>query len=425
MRKITTIQSALVFIVCSIGLFACESKKSATNNAFEQVQDSLTAALHIISKTASFNGFAVALVNDRQVLYYNGFGKKGLATQENYDANTLQNIASVSKTLLGIALLKAQELGKLSLDDSIDQYLPFTVRNPLFPNIPITIRQLATHTSSITDTEGYLKNTLLLKDTQNLANNVLLDIAPTRFNAPDAKIPLQQFVMELVAPNGKWYSKELFLPHKPGAIFSYSNTGICLAAMVLEKATGVPYDVFSTQYILKPLQMNASGWNFSSITFSNYSPTYINKQTAYPLYSLNSYPDGGLITSSADMSKYMLELFKGFYGKGTLLKKESYQSYFTPQLSNEQFIDRSTSEYSDEYNMGITMGFGATGNFGHTGGDPGMFSVIWFDQYKKLGRYFIINTDWNNELTGKDQKAIYDLLDHYQTKLDSISRLQK
>jgi hypothetical protein len=125
------------------------------------------------------------------------------------------------------------------------------------------------------------------------------------------------------------------------------------------------------------------------------------------------------------MSKYMLELFKGFYGKGTLLNKDSYQSYFTPQLRNEQFIDRATSEYSDEYNMGITMGFGATGNFGHTGGDPGMFSVIWFDQFKKLGRYFIINTDWNNELTGKDQKAIYDILDHYQTKLDSISRQQE
>lgn len=425
MRKIAGLQSVLVSIMCSIGLFACESKKSATNNAFEQVQDSLTAVLHIISKTASFNGFAVALVNDQQVLYYNGFGKKGLATHENYDAHTLQNIASVSKTLLGIALLKAQELGKLSLDDSIDQYLPFTVRNPLFPNIPITIRQLATHTSSITDTEDYLKNTLLLQDTQNLANNLRMDIAPTRFNAPDAKMTLQQFVTELVATTGKWYNKQLFLPHKPGAIFSYSNTGICLAALVLENATGVPYDVFSTQYILKPLQMNATGWNFSSITFSNYSPTYINKQKAYPLYSLNSYPDGGLITSSADMSKYMLELFKGFYGKGTLLKKDSYQSYFTPQLSNEQFIDRATSEYSDEYNMGITMGFGATGNFGHTGGDPGMFSVIWFDQFKKLGRYFIINTDWNNELTGKDQKAIYDILDHYQTKLDSISRQQE
>ena len=405
-------------------LFACESKKAATKNVFEQVQDSLTAALQKISTTASFNGFGVALVNDQQVLYYNGFGKTGPTANDKYNAHTLQNIASVSKTLLGISLLKAQEMGKLSLDDNIDQYLPFTVRNPLFPNLPITIRQLATHTSSITDTEAYLKNALVLKDTQNLASNVLVDIAPTRFNAPDTKMSLQQFVTHLVAPTGKWYNKKLFLTQKPGAIFSYSNTGICLAAMVLENATGMSYDVFSTQYILKPLQMTASGWNFSTIKFPQYSPTYINKQTAYPFYGLNSYPDGGLITSSADMSKYMLELFKGFYGKGTLLNKESYQSYFTPQLSNEQFIDRATSEYSDEYNMGICMGFGSTGNFGHTGGDPGMFSVIWFDQYKKLGRYFIINTDWNDELSGKDQKAIYDVLDFYQTKLDSISRHQ-
>lgn len=125
------------------------------------------------------------------------------------------------------------------------------------------------------------------------------------------------------------------------------------------------------------------------------------------------------------MSKYVLELLKGYFGKGTILSRQSYKEYFTPQLAAENFIDRSTSEYSDEYNMGITMGFGSTGNFGHTGGDPGMFSVIWFFKDRRMGRYFIVNTDWDTKFSGKDQKAIYDLLDEYYIKLNSLSKAKK
>jgi len=68
------------------------------------------------------------------------------------------------------------------------------------------------------------------------------------------------------------------------------------------------------------------------------------------------------------------------------------------------------------------MGFGSTGNFGHTGGDPGMFSVIWFDKNTKMGRYFVINTDWDDKSAGKTQKEIYDALDEYAIKLDKLSK---
>jgi CubicO group peptidase (beta-lactamase class C family) len=69
---------------------------------------------------------------------------------------------------VGIALLKAQELGKLNLDDPIQKYLPFKVVNPNFSQIPITIRHLATHTSSILDNEFYLSKNYFLKPNQNL-----------------------------------------------------------------------------------------------------------------------------------------------------------------------------------------------------------------------------------------------------------------
>ncbi|AKD05919.1 hypothetical protein PKOR_22415 [Pontibacter korlensis] len=404
---------------------ACSTTKNLHSKEFVQTQQELTEKLTQISKAASFNGFGVALVNDKEVLYQNGFGIANVETSAKYTENTVQNIASISKTVIGLAVLKAQELGKLNLDDPANKYLPFTVSNPAYPEVPITIRHLVTHTSSIVDTEEYLSRNLVLRDTVNLVHNLNIDVSPTRFNPPSAKTSLEDFLKNLLDTDGEWYSREGFSKSKPGSMYEYSNVGASLAALVVEKATGTTYDEFTSQYILRPLEMHSSGWSFNAIDFSSYSPTYQDKQTPYPCYSLIGYPDGGLLTTSSDMSKYILELMKGYLGNGTILTKQSYKEYFTPQLAAENFTNRSTSEYSDEYNMGITMGFGSTGNFGHTGGDPGMSSVIWFYKDKRMGRYFIVNTDWNTESSGKDQKAIYDLLHEFYVKLNSLSKTTK
>lgn len=411
----------IIMLLIAFIVTSCGTTKEKDSDAFLEAQKELTAKLTEISKTTSFNGFGVALVNDKEVLYQNGFGIANIETKQKYDENTVQNIASVSKTFIGIAILKARELGKLKLEDPVNKYLPFKVINPYYPEIPITIRQLTTHTSSIIDTKEYLRRTIVLKDTTNLTNNLKIDITPTKFNPPSAKISMEEFLNNILNEKGKWYLKDGFLNKKPSELYHYSNIGAALAALVLEKAMGISYDKFTTTYILKPLQMNNSGWCFDAIDFSKYTHTFQNKATAYPYYSLNTYPDGGMLTTSSDMSKYILELMKGYFGKGTILSKESYKEYFTPQLKAENFINRSTSEYSDEYNLGITIGFGSTGNFGHTGGDPGLSSVIWFFTDRKMGRYFIVNTDWDNKASGKDQKAVYDLLDEYYEKLYQLS----
>ncbi len=408
-------------IILTSFLISCGTTNQKHSEEFIKTQNELTEKLTAISKETDFNGFGVALTNDKEVLYKNGFGIANIDPKQDYTENTIQNIASVSKTFIGIAILKAQELGKLTLDDPINKYLPFNVFNPGFPEIPITIRHLVTHTSSIIDGKAYLEKTIVLKDTNNLASNLKIDISPTHFNPPSAKISMEAFLTNVLNTNGKWYLKDGFSEKKPGEIYEYSNVGATLAALVLEKATGIGYDTFTTQYILEPLKMTASGWNFNSIDFSNYTHTYQNKTTAYPYYSLNTYPDGGLLTTAADMSKYICELLKGFTGNGTLLNKDSYKEYFTPQLKAENFIDRDTSEFGD-YNIGITMSFGPTGNFGHFGGDPGLFSVIYFDKEKKTGKFYITNTDDNGAATGKFHGKIVGLLDEYAVKLDRLSK---
>lgn len=412
-------------LILSSLLLSCGTNKSKHSEEFIKAQNELTEKLTELSKTTCLNGFGVALVNDKEILYQNGFGIANVETGEKYNENTIQNIASVSKTLIGIAVLKARELGKLKLDDPISKYLPYIIENPKYKGEPITIRHLVTHTSSIADNQEYLYRAWILYDTINLEKNLKIDIGECKFSAPSTDIPMEDFLKNILTKNGKWFRADAFTDKKPGAIFSYSNMGATLAALVVEKATGQKFDDFTEKYILQPLKMESTGWGLHSIDMKKHSRLYIDKKTAYPFYTCITYPDGSIITSSNDMSKYIFELMKGFSGNGSILSKESYKEYFTPQLRQENFIDRDTSRYSDEFNTGINMGFSSAGNFGHYGGDPGISSGIWFNMDAKTGRYFITNTDWDNKVMVKNQIAIYGLLDEYLDKLDKLSRKEK
>lgn len=408
-----TIFASLAFCL----LISCNNATKKHSAAFIQLQRALTDTLNKISDTTDFNGFGVVLVSDKGVLYQNGFGYADVSTKKKYTDSTLQNIASISKTFIGIAVLKAQEMGKLKLDDPVNKYLPFAVDNPYFPTIPITIRQLVTHTSTIMDTKDYLYRAWILHDTVNLAHNLAIDIGECKFSAPSTEIPLEDFLRNILSKNGIWYAPENFAKRKPGEIFEYSNMGATLTAMVIEKATGTSYANFTKQYILAPLKMNSSGWNIDSIDISKHTRLYINKTEPYPFYKGLTYPDGSMITSTADFSKYMAEIMRGYFGQGTLLNKESYKEYFKGQLKAENFKDRQEGEYSDEYNMGITMGIGSTGNFGHTGGDPGLFSIMFFNPNTRIGKYMIVNTDINEAKTWAQHKKIWDILDYFGERL--------
>ena len=103
-----------ITLICSVFLFclACNSQKqtekSAGNSA--SISNEITNKLDSIQEAGAIQGFGVAIVNEEGPLYQQGFGTADKTIDKAYTINTLQNIASVSKTMIGIALLKAQEM---------------------------------------------------------------------------------------------------------------------------------------------------------------------------------------------------------------------------------------------------------------------------------------------------------------------------
>jgi CubicO group peptidase (beta-lactamase class C family) len=400
----------LVSIIVVTMLISCNTNENNKIKRKKEIKDSLNIELKAISEKGILNGFSVSIVNQRGTLYQEGFGYADIEYRKKYTDSTIQNIASISKTLIGVALLKAQELGKIRLDDPISKYLPFKVVNPNYPNSEITIRNLATHTSSIKD--------YYLQPNQNLKAVDLFFEDGIVFNPYDSIVSMKVFLKNLLTEKGKWYTKDIYRNRKPGLLYEYSNIGATLAGYIIEIATGESLDEFTTTYILKPLKMKASGWKFAEIDFSKYSKLYKNPKEALPFYSMISYPDGNFITSVNDLSLYLTELIKGYEGNGTILNRESYKEFFTQQLTIKNFENRDDNNpYSESYNIGIFIGFGYTGYIGHTGGDPGVTSFMFFDPRTKIGRILITNTSYSDDKSDDIFYSIWNKLEKYQYKL--------
>jgi CubicO group peptidase (beta-lactamase class C family) len=407
-----------IFILCFLFLaFACQQKSETPpvpTKDFSIVKDSLTTALQNANKESELVGFSVAIIDPDRVLYTKGFGHADSKNKKVYQTNTIQNIGSISKTLIGISLFKAQELGKLNIDDPINNYLPFEVTNPNHPDTPIPIRQLATHTSSINDyTKNYLKGYILEKDTLDDDEEPF-----THFQKSDKRIPLLDFLEASFSTKGSWYTTDMFSENKPGSTFDYSNFGADLCALVIQQATGMLYKDFTQKYILDPLQMENSGWAIKDIDDSKRSKFYLFKGQKIADYTCITYPDGGLFTSSEDLSKFLSELMKGYQGNGTLLSPESYKEFY------KKHFDSNINE-SGRINVGTFVeynnSFIGTTNLliGHNGSDLGSFATMYFNPETNIGKVILINTDidYKDDVVVPYIKDVWNTIVSYENKL--------
>lgn len=376
-------------IIVPLLLFSCKSLDKSniplTKNENE-INDTLTNSLKSAYEKNAIMGFSVAVVNEKGLVYNEGFGFSDLEQKKLYTKNSIQNIGSISKTLIGISLLKAQELGKLNINDPINKYLPFKIFNANHAEIPILVKHLAYHTSTITDLDEIYGKSYVLTNKENPKNDEVFDY----FQKADSHIPVLNYFENALTQNGKWYRKNTFSAEKPGEKYEYSNMGAALCALVIESATGQDYRDFTKENILKPLKMNHSGWSSKDINGKKRSRLFINKEKMIADYSLITYADGGFLTSTNDLGLYLTELIKGFEGNGTLLKNESYRKLF----EKKQFLE---NEKAKEFGIFMDFREGFLGVqedlIGHNGSDPGVFTAMYFNPKTKIGKIVFVNTD--------------------------------
>jgi CubicO group peptidase (beta-lactamase class C family) len=409
-------KNIIAIIIISTILFSCK-ETNETKKTLEKdntvINDSLNKNLKSAFDKGAIIGFSVSVVDDEGLIYENGFGYTDIELTKKYTPNTTQNIASISKTFIGVSLLKAQELGKLDLNEPINKYLPFKIINPNYPDKPILIKHLAYHTSSIIDIDKIYSKSYVLKKSEHDENEDVYEW----FSMPEKKISLIEFLENSLTKNGKWYTEEIFANTEPGKVREYSNIASALCALIIELATQQDYQSFTKEYILKPLKMTSSGWSSKDIDSTKRSRLFVNKEKLIAEYSLITYPDGGFITSNRDLGLFLTELMKGYKGKGTLLNKDSYAKLFERQRSPNK-------ETEDEY--GIFIYFSKEfvkvkdNIIGHNGSDPGVMTAMYFNPKSETGKILLINTDSNSDDNfWPEVVSIWNSLIKYETELSS------
>ncbi len=130
-------------------------------------------------------------------------------------------IASVSKMAVALAVLRLVDRGSLDLDRDVSHWLGWAVRNPAYPETPITLRLLLSHQSGLTDRADYA-------------------------------IPLGETVRERLSRAGAWD-----IERQPGSYFRYSNLNFPVIASVMEAATGNRFDRLMTEALFRPVGIKA------------------------------------------------------------------------------------------------------------------------------------------------------------------------
>ena len=278
----------LLLAASGLAVFSLSANAQATTAAPADTLG-LTATLHHLWEASALPGFAVAVVRPDGILYERGFGYANKARRLPYTSTTVQGVGSVSKTLVGIALLQAVAAGHLRLDQPINELLPFRVENPYFPHQPITLRHLATMTAGLTDDQAfYSKRAYAQGDTSTLSS--------------------EEYLRRTLTPGGQWYRRKRFLPHAPGTYYAYSNESAALAALAIERATRQHYSAYTRQHILQPLGMTDSGWSRPAVDTARLATLYDPQGRPVAPYYTITYPDGGLLTSTHSLARYLLSI---------------------------------------------------------------------------------------------------------------------
>ena len=355
------------------------------------LQDSIDRTIERRMQEARIVGLGAAIIVNRKVVWTKGYGFADKERARPFRPNTIMNIGSISKTITGAALMRAVQDGKLSLDDDINKHLPFKVANPYFPNESITLRQLATHTSSIKDRGSVY--------------------AGAYHFGRDSPETLGEFLHDYFASGGKNYSKENFLDAKPGRHREYSNIAAALAGYIVELAVGEKFNAYTRRTIFAPLRMDDTGWLMSEVDLTRHSNLYIAQGLALPieLYGLSTYPDGGLRTSVEDLSRFFIALLNdGAFDGVRILQKNSVDEMLRFQYGAANRPDNVELSGAGSVNSGI---FWATKEsltrIGHNGADPGLVTMMLSDVDKQIGVILFVNTATRQE-DGAAYGAIFD-----------------
>ncbi len=294
----------LLLLTSTVSAAGFLSEKKTTD------QLKLELKIRMIMRLSHLPSLNVRIIKNDSIIFSHSYGFSNHYLRRRAENDTIYMIGSISKSIIATALMQLYEEGKFSLNDSINKYLPFDIKNPYYPNKNITFKMLLAHEASINDF-GIKPRTIL----------PIMIYARRNGN-------ISYILKEMMIPGGKWYSKRYwFDKYGPGDVSCYSNQGYVIAGYLLERLSGMSIENYCRKYIFKPLDMNHTSFIMKNIDRKKVARPYTFLSGFYiplPRYDFHFLDAAaGVYTTAEDLSHFLIAHMNGGIYKGRRILNES------------------------------------------------------------------------------------------------------
>ena len=329
-------------------------------------------------------GISACIIKDGHIAWSGGYGLAELETRSPVTPNTLFHMGSTSKTVTAALLMRLWEQGEFGLDDDINRYLPFFVRNPRYPNNSITFRMLLTHTSSISDVRPGKGTLTFLNENR------------------DAETPLEEVLRGYLVVGGEYYTETNYRDSAPGDRYEYSNISFSLIGYIIERMAGRSFADVCREILFDPLKMKNSTWRLSEVNLDHFAFQYRrdpqtgkNRVKVLP-FTWPGYMDGGLRTTANEYGNFLIMMAnRGSFEGSQVLKPATVDTMLSiqnldgippgrafPTVGHALLWILSRVNHRDIFQMN---GFGT-----------GFFTQVYFDPKSRIGGAFFITGEFNS-----------------------------
>ena len=313
-------------------------------------------------------GLTAIVVEDQQVLWTGSFGMANKETKLETSNTTICSICSISKLFTSVAIMKLYDEGKIRLDDKVGDHLPAYDLKQKYPGSgPITIRSLLTHSSGLPREADY-----------------------PYWTGPDFPFPSQDEIDSSLKDQQTLYPASTY--------FQYSNLGLTLLGEIVAEISGIPYETYVEENILKPLGLSNTRARMPEELYGKdlaigYSA--LNREgnrSNVKLFNANGItPAAGFSSTVEDLGKFASWQFR--------LRDSSLVEILKPStLKNMQRVHWTNPDWSTTWGLGFVVYKGSDGNtwVGHGGSCPGYRSTLQINLKTKRAFSVMINASGTN-----------------------------
>jgi len=334
------------------------------------LQKTKTVLTGLVEKTLAENGIpsmSIALVRGDSIVWKAAFGYANMRTRTPATTETLYSTGSSFKSVTATALMQLAEQGKIRLDDPINRYLGESQVQEQSEK-PVTFTHILSHWSGLKSGA----------ETQPIWSRAL----------PKTLEAMTSGLTSIRPPETKW---------------EYNNFAYGTAGLLVQKISGVEYEKYMVEHVLKPLGVKTPHPVYPSpdmvevMALPYGAGGSFGKPAPVAQVHFDVYPAGDIYLTAEDMARYLaMQLNGGVFHGQRILSEESVREMHTPR-------------FGGDYGFGFWMVHdSASGHtlIHHGGAIAGQRAFLIGDLDARVGVYYMTNSDYLPDATPPAQSEI-------------------